>query len=214
LGPSVKSLDRILEYGIVPPLPHPPVPTSPVLLSQASNTTTTPQPSRTAGEVPPCTTPPPCPPTLPTVQSLPITEESLKFDNDQSRKHFEQEFRDYGGGGKYPVAKFFYRGEQKAEDLEEEDVEICLQLTLLVQSLSLRQYKLLGNFLDLLFQKIDRIQDLNFKKICTTPSEKHAQIAHVQHASNIQRQPKKGTVLIYHLFLLSLQPMAKYVWSF
>jgi hypothetical protein len=156
-GPSVESLDLILEYGIVPPLPHPPFPTSPVLLTQASNTTTTPQPSRTAGEVPPCTTPPLCPPMLPTVQSLPITEESLKFDNNQSRKYFEQEFRDYGWGGKYLVAKSFYRGEWKAEDLEEDDVEICLQLTLLVQSLSLRQNKLLGNFLDLLFQKIDRI---------------------------------------------------------
>jgi hypothetical protein len=56
-GPSVESLDMILEYGIVPPLPHPPFPTSPVLLTQASNTTTTSQQSRTAGEVPPCTTP-------------------------------------------------------------------------------------------------------------------------------------------------------------
>jgi hypothetical protein len=91
-GPSVKSLDPILEYGIVPPSPHPPFPTSPVLLTQVSDTTTIRQPSRTAGEVPPCTTPPPCPPTLPTVQSLPITEESLKFDNNQSRKYFEQNF--------------------------------------------------------------------------------------------------------------------------
>jgi hypothetical protein len=154
LGPSVKSLDPILEYGIVPPLLEPPFPTSPVLLTQASNTTTTPQPSRTAGEVPPHTTSPPCPPTLPTLQSLPITEESLKFDNNQSRKYFEQEFRDYGGGGKYLVAISFYRGERKAEDLEEDYVEICLQLTLLVQSLSLRQNKLLGNFLDLFFRKL------------------------------------------------------------
>jgi hypothetical protein len=142
LGPSVKSMDPILEYGIVPPLPLV------QFFIQASNTTTTPQPSRTAGKVPPCTTPPLCPPTLPMVQSLPITEESLKFDNDQSRKYFEQEFRDYKGGGKYLVAKSFYRGERKADDLEEDDVEICLQLTLLVQSLSLRQNKLLGNFLD------------------------------------------------------------------
>jgi hypothetical protein len=164
LGPSVESLDPILKYGIVPPFLHPPFPTSPVLLTQVSNTTTTPQPSRMAGEVPPCTAPPPCPPTLPTVQSLPITEQSLKFDNDQSRKYFEQEFRDYGGGGKYLVAESFYRGERKAEDLEEDVVEICLQLTLLVQSLSLHQNKLLGNFLDLLFQKIDRIRDINFKK--------------------------------------------------
>jgi hypothetical protein len=40
LGPSVESLDLILEYGIVPPLLHPPFPTSLVLLTQASNTTT------------------------------------------------------------------------------------------------------------------------------------------------------------------------------
>jgi hypothetical protein len=164
LGPSIKSPDPILEYGIVPPLPHPPTPTSPVLLTQASNTTTTSQPSGTAGEVPPRTTPPPCLPMLPMVQSTPITEESLKFDKDQTRKYFEQDIRDCGGGGKYLVAKSFYRGERKAEYLEEDDVEICLQLTLLVQSLSLRQNKLLGNFLDLLFQKIDRIQDLNLKK--------------------------------------------------
>jgi hypothetical protein len=127
-----QSPDPILEYGIVPPLPHPPLPTSPVLLTQASSTTTTSQPSRTAGEVPPCTTSPPYLPMLPTLQSTPITEESLKFDNNQSRKYFEQEIRDYGGGGKYLVAKSFYRGGRKAEDLEEDDVEICLQLTLLV----------------------------------------------------------------------------------
>jgi hypothetical protein len=42
--------------------------------------------------------------------NAPITEESLKFDNNQSRKYFEQEFRDYGGGGKYLVAKSFYTG--------------------------------------------------------------------------------------------------------
>jgi hypothetical protein len=60
LGPSVESADLILEYGIVPPLPHPPFPTSLVLLTQASNTTTTSQPSRTAGEVPPPTAPPHC----------------------------------------------------------------------------------------------------------------------------------------------------------
>jgi hypothetical protein len=110
---------------------------SPVLLStQVSNTTTTSQPSRTAGEVPPHMTPPPCLPMLPMVQST--TDESLKFDNNQSRKYFKQEIRDYGVGGKYLVAKSFYRGERKAEYLEEDDVEICLQLTMLVQSLSLR----------------------------------------------------------------------------
>jgi hypothetical protein len=140
-GPSVKSMDPILEYGIVPPLPHPPFPTSLVLLTQASNTTTTPQPSRTAGEVPPRMTPPPCPPTLPTVQALPITEESLKFDNDQSRKYFE-EFRDYGGGGKYLVAKSFYRGERKAEDLKEDNVEICLQLTFTVSERLLNIFRI------------------------------------------------------------------------
>jgi hypothetical protein len=173
LGPSVESpdpkleygKDPKLEYGIVPPLPHPPLPTSPVLLTQASSNTTTSQPSRTAGEVPPCTTSPPCLPTLPMLQSMPITEESLKFDNNQSRKYFEQEIREYRVGGKYLLmAKSFYRGERKAEDLEEDNGENCLQLTLLVQSLSLRQNKLLGNFLDLLFQEIDRIRDLNFKK--------------------------------------------------
>jgi hypothetical protein len=39
-----------------------------------------------------------------------------------------------------------------------------LQLTLLVHSLSLCKNKLLGNFLDLLFQKIETIRDLNIKK--------------------------------------------------
>jgi hypothetical protein len=63
--------------------------------------------------------------------SMPITEESLKHDNNQSRKDFEQEIRDYGGGGKYLVAKSFFRGKRRAEDLEEDNVEICLQLTLL-----------------------------------------------------------------------------------
>jgi hypothetical protein len=48
--------------------------------------------------------------------------------------------------------------------LDEKNVKICLQLTLLVHSLSLCQNKLLGNFLDLLFQKIETIRDLSLKK--------------------------------------------------
>jgi hypothetical protein len=57
-----------------------------------------------------------------------ISDESLEFANKYSRNYFTQEIKDYGGGGRHLVAKSFYRGETKTEDLEEDNAEICLQL--------------------------------------------------------------------------------------
>jgi hypothetical protein len=88
-----------------------------------------------------------------------LSTESQDFDNHTSKNFYAKEIKDIGGGGRYLVAQSFYRGEKKDEELDEKDVKICLQLTLLVHPLSLRQNKLLGNFLDLLFQKIETIKE-------------------------------------------------------
>jgi hypothetical protein len=93
-----------------------------------------------------------------------LSKESQDFDNRTSKNFDAKEIKDLGGGGQYLVAQSFYRGEKKDEELDEKDIEICLQLTLQVHLPSLGQNKLLGNFLDLLFQKIETIRDLNLKK--------------------------------------------------
>jgi hypothetical protein len=93
-----------------------------------------------------------------------ISDAASKFDNPNSSFFFEKETTIPGGGGRHLVAQSFYKGDRKVEDLKDDDVDICLQMTLLVQSLSLRQNKLLGNFLDLLFQKIEKIRVANVQK--------------------------------------------------
>jgi hypothetical protein len=93
-----------------------------------------------------------------------LSKETQDFDNHTSKNFYAKEIEDLGGGGQYLVAQSFYRGEKKDEELDEKDVKICLQLTLLVHLLCLCQNKLLGNFLDLLFQKIKTIRDLNLEK--------------------------------------------------
>ena len=62
------------------------------------------------------------------------------------------------------MADTFYRGETRPQDLEDLDVDICLQMTVLVHSLTTRQTKLFGNFMDLLFKRIDEINDYNMMK--------------------------------------------------
>jgi hypothetical protein len=93
-----------------------------------------------------------------------LSKESQDFNNHTSKNFHAKEIKDLGGGGQNLVGQSFYRGEKKDEELDEKDVKICLQLTLLVHLLSLCQNKLLGNFLDILFQKIATIRDLNLKK--------------------------------------------------
>ena len=73
-----------------------------------------------------------------------MPKEAVKFDTEKSRSFFDMETKTLGSGGRHLVAQSFYRGDRKPQDLEEEDVEICLQMTILVQSLSLRQNKLVG----------------------------------------------------------------------
>ena len=90
-----------------------------------------------------------------------FSDACLKQSRDQSMKFYEEEFKSKGGGGRYLLSQSFYRGSRKPDTLKEDDVQILLQLTSLVHSLSTRQNKLLGSFLDLLFKKIDVIKEQN-----------------------------------------------------
>ena len=140
-----------------------------------------------------------------------MPKEAVKFDTEKSRSFFDMETKTLGSGGRHLVAQSFYRGDRKPQDLEEEDVEICLQMTILVQSLSLRQNKLLGNFMTLLFGKIERISCANFKKnvhdqaladfvliAAALPASRHA-----------PRPPKPQRPSIFLVFLLCQQLMEK-----
>lgn len=96
--------------------------------------------------------------------NMTTSSESLDFGRKECKSFFQAELERLGGGGRYLVAKTFYKGDRNVEGLEEDDMDICLQMTLLVHSLSTRQNKLLANFLDLLLSKVDTIKHANTKK--------------------------------------------------
>lgn len=93
-----------------------------------------------------------------------ISQEALSFDRDCSTIFFEQELLRTGGGGRQLIAESFYKSQKAANDLEDDNVEICLQMALLVHSLTTRQNILLANLIDLLFQKIEKIRSYNSTK--------------------------------------------------
>jgi hypothetical protein len=93
-----------------------------------------------------------------------ISQEALSFDRDPSTIFFEQELLRTGGGGRQLIAESFYKSQKAANDLEDDNVEICLQMTLLVHSLTTRQNILLANLIDLLFKKIEKIRSYNSTK--------------------------------------------------
>jgi hypothetical protein len=81
-----------------------------------------------------------------------VTNEARKFDREETDRYFERELQvGKGAGGRGIVADSFFRslGIDKL-DLSEDDIEICLQMSMLVSSLSIRQDTMLARFLSLL----------------------------------------------------------------
>ena len=91
-------------------------------------------------------------------EDFPCTE-ARSFDSIKTIRYFENELQEgLGGGGRQLVADSFYASSgKKGNELDEEDVEICLQMALLVNSLSTRQNVLLSTFLKLYLNKMDTV---------------------------------------------------------
>jgi hypothetical protein len=85
--------------------------------------------------------------------------EAQMFDGDQTKAYFEREFLiGSGAGGRGIVSQSFFRSLGKeVHELQEDDIEICLQMAILVNSMSSRQNTLFAGFLDLLMTKIDSL---------------------------------------------------------
>jgi hypothetical protein len=110
------------------------------------------------------------------------------FDRAETMSYFEAELLRAGGGGRQLVAETFYKGQKDAGELEEDNINICLQMSLLVHSLTTRQNTLLAHFLDLLFQKIERIRlyGLRNKKKCTCRNSS----TEIKEENKIENPPK------------------------
>ena len=95
-----------------------------------------------------------------------ISQEAQEFDNEFTSRYYQSIYANgtMGSGGKQLVSDTFYKGETKPDNIDDDDVDICLQMSVLAHSLSTRQTKLLGSFMDLLFKKIDLIQQRNLQK--------------------------------------------------
>ena len=97
--------------------------------------------------------------TLSTNSSIKIP---MNFELQQSCEYFRKETFSVGSGARYLLAKSFFSGTgMTGEEILAEDVNICLQVTLLVQALNTRQNKLLANFINLLLAKVDLIARSN-----------------------------------------------------
>ena len=86
------------------------------------------------------------------------------FQSKTSTDYFRKELIQEGMGARYLVSQSFYKGNIKPEDIPEDDMDICMQMTILVQCLATRQLILLGRFLELLFKKIDNIKVKNAER--------------------------------------------------
>ena len=70
-------------------------------------------------------------------EKMEFSKEATRFDRQESCHYFECELSKLGGGGREMVADTFYKGTGiPSESLEDDNVEICLQMALLVHSLT------------------------------------------------------------------------------
>ena len=58
----------------------------------------------------------------------------------------------------YIIARSFYNNHISPQNIEKEDLDMCVKLSLLVNSISTKQMELLGSFLTLLTDRIDKME--------------------------------------------------------
>jgi hypothetical protein len=90
--------------------------------------------------------------------------ESINFDRNPTIDYFKKELAVPGSGGRHLVESTFYRGNIPMGGIPGEDIEICLQMAILVSSLTTRQNQLFGNFMNLLMKKVETIRTYNTER--------------------------------------------------
>jgi hypothetical protein len=99
-----------------------------------------------------------------------VSATAIKFDQEKTINFFKRELLKLGGGGEQLIAQAFYNKKKKKSSISgggvpEEDLEICLQMSVLVHALTTRQNELFGNFLTLLFKRVNSIRQA-YQKRC------------------------------------------------
>jgi hypothetical protein len=98
--------------------------------------------------------------TIPKITKLQLPVECRRiFDREETNNYFELEItHGSGSGGQGIVGDSLFRSLGKEVDkFEDEDIDICLQMAILVNSLSTRQNTLFAGFLSMYLNKADNI---------------------------------------------------------
>jgi hypothetical protein len=89
---------------------------------------------------------------------IPTVISDCNFRRIESTEYFAQNYHSKNGLA-YLVSEAFYDGNKVPEDFSEEDLDIFMKLSFLVNTLASSQADLLGDFLQLLFRRIDKIDN-------------------------------------------------------
>ena len=80
-----------------------------------------------------------------------------EFSRNESSTFFHKDFHAKKGIASL-ISRSFFDNHKLPEELSVEDVEVCLKLALLVKTLSIAQSDMLGDFLRLLFEQLDKVE--------------------------------------------------------
>ena len=88
----------------------------------------------------------------------PTTIRACEFSRDESTNYYAHNFHKREGIA-YLISRSFYNNNISPDDIPTDDLDMCLKLTMLVKTLSVNQSDLLGDFLKLLLERVDLMDE-------------------------------------------------------
>jgi hypothetical protein len=88
---------------------------------------------------------------------IPTAVSDCAFNRDESRDYFGNNYHRRNGVA-YLLSRSFYNNQCSPENIDDEDLKICMSLTLLVKTLTVNQADMLGEFLSLLTGRLGKME--------------------------------------------------------
>jgi hypothetical protein len=80
------------------------------------------------------------------------------FSRQESKDYFANNHH-YRNGPAYLISRSFYENHTNPEDINKDDLDMCLKLALMIKTFTICQSEMLGEFLSLLFARVDAMED-------------------------------------------------------
>ena len=84
--------------------------------------------------------------------------QECNFSRKESKEFYKNNYEKPNGMA-FLISKAFYGHHKLPETLNDDEVQLCLRISILVKSMSVNQAQLLGSLLELLFKKIEECVD-------------------------------------------------------